>query len=114
MTNDAPADPLAPYAGHQGHVGPVFATSTSWWPEPIRPREGAPNIVVMMCDDLGFADLGCYGSEIPTPHLDRIAAEGLRYTDYHSTPMCSPRPLWTRTRSRRTWSASTAAAPAAR
>ena len=44
----------------------------------------------MMCDDLGYADLGCYGSEIPTPNIDRIASEGLRYTDYHSTPMCSP------------------------
>ena len=44
----------------------------------------------MMCDDLGFADLGCYGSEIPTPNIDRLAGDGLRYTDYHSTPMCSP------------------------
>ena len=83
-------DPLAPYAGHDGSVGRVFATSEPSWPQPKRPRDGAPNIVVMMCDDLGYADLGCYGSEIPTPNIDRIASEGLRYTDYHSTPMCSP------------------------
>ena len=83
-------DPLAPYANHRGSVGRVFASSEPWWPEPRRARAGAPNIVVMMCDDLGFADLGCYGSEIDTPHLDRIAAEGVRYLDYHSTPMCSP------------------------
>ncbi len=44
----------------------------------------------MLVDDLGFADLGCYGSEIPTPHLDALAARGLQYTDFHSTPMCSP------------------------
>ena len=83
-------DPLAPYAGFGGEVGRVFATSEPWWPDPPRRRQGAPNVVVMMCDDLGFADLGCYGSEIPTPNIDRLAGDGLRYTDYHSTPMCSP------------------------
>jgi arylsulfatase len=89
-TPPSSTDPLAPYAGHAGEVGRVFATSRSWWPEKRRPRDGAPNIVFMMCDDLGFADLGCYGSEIPTPNVDRLAEEGLRYVDYHSTPMCSP------------------------
>jgi arylsulfatase len=84
------ADPRAPYAGHGGRVGRVFATSEPWWPPARRAREGAPNIVVMMCDDLGYSDLGCYGSEIPTPQVDRLAAEGLRFIDYHSTPMCSP------------------------
>jgi arylsulfatase len=83
-------DPLAPYAGHGGTVGRVFATSEPWWPERRRAREGAPNIGVMMCDDIGYSDIGCYGSEIPTPNLDRLAAEGMRFTDYHSTPMCSP------------------------
>ena len=83
-------DPLAPYAGHGGKVGRVFATSEPWWPERPQLKEGAPNIVVVMCDDLGYSDLGCYGSEIPTPNLDRIAGDGLRYTDYHATPMCSP------------------------
>ena len=94
-------DPLAPYAGFGGQVGRVFATSEPWWPAPTRRRQGAPNVIVMMCDDLGFADLGCYGSEIPTPNIDALAGGGLRYTDYHSTPMCSP----TRAalRSRRRW-----------
>lgn len=86
----AAPDPLAPYAGHGGTVGRVFATSEPWWPERTRAREGAPNIVVMMCDDIGYSDIGCYGSEIPTPNLDRLADEGLRFIDYHSTPMCSP------------------------
>ena len=44
----------------------------------------------MMCDDLGYADLGCYGSEIATPNLDRLAPDGLRYTNFHAAPMCSP------------------------
>jgi len=90
MTTDASDDPRGPYAGFGGEVGRVFATSTPWWPEPARPGGKAPNIVVVLCDDLGFSDLGCYGSEIPTPHIDRLAGDGLRYTDFHSTPMCSP------------------------
>ena len=77
------------YAGFGGRAGRTFAGSEPWWPE--RPqREGAPNVVIVLADDLGFADLGCYGSEIDTPHLDALAARGLRYTDFHSTPMCSP------------------------
>ena len=44
----------------------------------------------MLADDLGFADLGCYGSEIDTPHLDALAQRGLRLTNFHSAPMCSP------------------------
>ena len=55
-----------------------------------RPPAGAPNVVVMLADDLGFADLGCYGSEIATPNLDVLAARGVRYTNFHVTPMCSP------------------------
>ncbi len=88
--SDGTADPLAPYAGHGGTVGRVFATSEPWWPERRRPAAGAPNVVIVMCDDIGYSDVGCYGSEIPTPNIDRLAAEGLRYRDYHATPMCSP------------------------
>ncbi|MEZ5383525.1 MAG: arylsulfatase [Microthrixaceae bacterium] len=79
-----------PYAGFQGRVGRTVAGSESWWPpEPTAP-EGAPNVVVVMADDLGFSDLGCYGSEIPTPHLDALAQRALRFSNYHATPMCSP------------------------
>ena len=78
------------YPGFGGRVGRVFGTSESWWPSRPTAPEGAPNIVVILVDDLGFADLGCYGSEIPTPNIDRLAARGLQFTDFHSTPMCSP------------------------
>ena len=44
-----------------------------------------PNIVLIMADDLGFADLGCYGSEIETPNLDRLASNGLRFTQFYNT-----------------------------
>lgn len=50
--------------------------------------ETRPNIVIIMADDLGFADLGCYGSEINTPHLDALAADGLRFTQFYNTAKC--------------------------
>ena len=47
-----------------------------------------PNIVVLMVDDMGYSDLGCYGSEIRTPHLDRLASDGIRYTQFYNTSKC--------------------------
>src|SRR5207247_1713204 len=49
-----------------------------------------PNIVLILADDLGFSDLGCFGSEISTPHLDRLASEGVRMTQFYTTPRCCP------------------------
>ena len=49
-----------------------------------------PNIVVIMSDDMGFSDIGCYGSEIETPNLDRLAANGLRFTQFYNTSRCCP------------------------
>ncbi|MDX6267048.1 MAG: hypothetical protein QOD70_1788 [Frankiales bacterium] len=74
----------------EGTIGRTFADSTPHWPEPVRAAEGAPNIVYVLYDDLGFSDFGCFGSEIETPTVDRLAAEGLRYTNFHVTPLCSP------------------------
>ncbi|MFN2539816.1 MAG: arylsulfatase [Mycobacteriales bacterium] len=78
-----------PYEGFKGKVGRTVAGSESWWP-PRPSAAGKPNVVIVLCDDLGFADLGCYGSEISTPHVDALAARGLRYTNFDVTPMCSP------------------------
>jgi arylsulfatase A-like enzyme len=63
--------------------------STPSWPEPPKPPDGAPNILVVLFDDAGFSDFGCYGSPIRTPTIDRLAAGGLRYTGFHTTAMCS-------------------------
>nr|MDH4373539.1 sulfatase-like hydrolase/transferase [Verrucomicrobiota bacterium] len=49
-----------------------------------------PNVVLILADDLGFSDLGCYGGEIPTPHLDALASGGLRYTQFYNTARCWP------------------------
>lgn len=60
---------------------------------PKRPapyRAGGPNVLVIVLDDLGFGQLGCYGSDLETPNLDRIAARGLRFTNFHTTAVCSP------------------------
>ncbi|MGW4801629.1 arylsulfatase, partial [Nonomuraea sp. NPDC004297] len=55
-----------------------------------RPPAGAPNVLAIILDDTGFAQLGCYGSGIATPHIDRLAAGGLRYNRFHVTALCSP------------------------
>ena len=73
-----------------GTVGRTFAGGEPWWPPRAEAPEGAPNVVIVMVDDLGYSDLACFGSELRTPHVDRLAAEGLRYTNFHVTPMCSP------------------------
>ncbi|CAN5206428.1 hypothetical protein BH20ACT3_BH20ACT3_08050 [soil metagenome] len=83
-------EPAGPYQGFGGRVGRTFAGSEEWWPERADPGPDAPNIVVVLVDDLGFADLGCYGSAIPTPNIDRLAADGVQFTNFHATPMCSP------------------------
>ncbi len=73
-----------------GKIGRTAATSEAAWPLPTRARDGAPNVLVCLLDDVGFAQLGCYGSDIRTPTFDRLAAGGLRYRDFHTTAICSP------------------------
>jgi arylsulfatase A-like enzyme len=70
-------------------IGRTIADSTPWWPEKCTPAKGAPNILVVLFDDVGFSDFGCYGSPIETPTIDGLAADGLRYTGFHTTAMCS-------------------------
>ena len=76
--------------GFQGRIGRTLEESEPWWPDPVKPPERHPNVVVVLLDDTGFAQLGCYGSDIETRHIDRLADEGLRYTNFHVTPVCSP------------------------
>ena len=79
-----------PGHGHQGEIGKTLKTSKPWWREKTQAPAGAPNVVVILLDDLGFSDLGCYGSEIRTPHIDALAAGGLKFTGYTTVPMCTP------------------------
>ena len=64
--------------------------SKPWWPPRVVPPKGAPNILLIMTDDVGFGAPSTFGGVIPTPALDRIAKDGLRYTQFHSTALCSP------------------------
>lgn len=71
---------------------PVLSLLLLWMslaPSGVLNAQERPNIVLIMCDDMGFSDLGCYGSEIETPNLDRLAAGGLRFTDFHNNAKCS-------------------------
>jgi arylsulfatase len=72
-----------------GVIAQTHTESTPWWPDRKGP-DGAPNVVVIVLDDTGFAQLGCYGSTIDTPNIDRLASGGLRYSNFHVTPLCSP------------------------
>jgi len=74
----------------KGRIGRYHWESEPWWPDEPRPRAGAPNILLVVLDDVGYAQLGCFGSDIETPNLDRLAGNGLRYSNFHTTALCSP------------------------
>ncbi|MEB3193946.1 MAG: arylsulfatase, partial [Cyanobacteriota bacterium] len=77
-------------AAFPGVIGRTVEVSTPAWPEPRRAKEGAPNVLFIVLDDTGFGQLGCYGSPIRTPHIDALAADGLRFNNMHTTALCSP------------------------
>src|SRR5262249_15306588 len=79
--------PTPPFSGT---ILPNAIDSTSAWPPQIMPPEGAPNILLILTDDVGFGAPSTFGGVIPTPALDRIAQSGLRYTAFHTTALCSP------------------------
>ena len=78
--------------GHDfgGRVGRDWRDSQPWWPPEPTPPAGAPNVVLVVLDDVGYAQLGCYGSDIETPVLDGLAAEGVLLANFHTTSLCSP------------------------
>lgn len=77
-------------ATRDAEIGTTVSESTPYWPpETVRVPGLAPNVLVVLFDDVGFSDLGCYGSEIDTPAVDAVAARGLRYSGFHTTAMCS-------------------------
>ena len=78
------------YEAFEGRAEEFASASEPWWPAPTTASEKAPNIIVMLIDDLGFSDLGPFGSEIETPHIDAMADDGWVCTNYRTAPMCSP------------------------
>jgi Sulfatase len=79
--------PAIPFGGE---INLNASQSKPWWPPRVAPPKGAPNVLLIMTDDVGFGAPGTFGGVVPTPNLDRIANAGLRYTNFHSTALCSP------------------------
>ena len=75
---------------YQGVVGRTLAESKEWWPEPVKAPAGAPNVVWILLDDVGFGATASFGGIIQTPTFDALAANGLRYTNFHTTAICAP------------------------
>jgi arylsulfatase len=74
----------------EGRIGRTLAESEGWWPPLPTGPSGAPNVVIVLLDDVGYAQFGAYGSDIATPTFDRLASHGLRYANFHTTALCSP------------------------
>src|SRR6266576_2271192 len=74
-----------------GNVGRTYRESDpAQFPQPVQAPKGAPNIVLILIDDAGFGQFSTFGGGVPSPTMDRLAAEGLRYNRFHTTALCSP------------------------
>jgi arylsulfatase len=73
-----------------GVIGRTTDVSSPAWPQPVRAAPGSPNVLMIVLDDTGFGQLGCYGSPIATPNIDKLAAGGLLFNNMHTTALCSP------------------------
>ena len=87
LAQDVLPRPAEPFAGK---IGTTYADSTAAFPAPVTAPAGAPNVVLVLTDDVGFGAASTFGGAIPTPHLDQLADEGLRFNRFHTTAMCSP------------------------
>ncbi|MCH8073370.1 MAG: sulfatase-like hydrolase/transferase [Proteobacteria bacterium] len=76
--------------GFGGVIAESYADSQEWWAEEELPNEDAPNIIIFLLDDVGFAQVGSFGALINTPNIDKLAANGLRFNNFHTTALCSP------------------------
>ena len=93
MSEPAPPEPPmtpTPPTGFAGTIGRTLADSTPHFAEPAHPGDDAPNVVIVLLDDVGFAQFACYGSDIDTANVDALAAGGVQFVNFHVTPLCSP------------------------
>jgi len=74
----------------KGKIERSYKDSKEFWRDIPSPQKGTPNVLIFLMDDMGFAQLGAYGGVIATPNMDKLAANGLRYTNFHTTALCSP------------------------
>jgi arylsulfatase len=76
--------------GFKGKIAREYKNSKEWWPEDPKPPAGAPNVIIFLLDDVGFAQIKSFGGLIETPNIDRLASNGLRFNNFHTTALCSP------------------------
>ncbi len=76
--------------GFGGVIAESYSDSQEWWAAEERPKDGSPNIIIFLLDDVGFAQVGSFGALINTPNIDALADNGLRYNNFHTTALCSP------------------------
>ncbi len=79
-----------PDPAFKGKIGGTFQDSTPSYPLPVKAPKGAPNVLLIMLDDVGFGMTSTYGGPVPTPHLQKLADNGLSFTRFHTTAICSP------------------------
>jgi arylsulfatase A-like enzyme len=76
--------------GFGGVIAKKYSDSKEWWAAEKRPKKGSPNVIIFLLDDVGFAQVGSFGGLIKTPNIDKLAANGLRFNNFHTTALCSP------------------------
>jgi arylsulfatase len=76
--------------GFGGVIARKYQDSEEWWAPEVRPEKDAPNIIIFLLDDVGFAQVGSFGALIETPNIDELASNGLRYNNFHTAALCSP------------------------
>jgi arylsulfatase A-like enzyme len=76
--------------GFEGVIAESYQDSKEWWPDYVTPNEDAPNVIIFLLDDVGFAQVGSFGGLIETPNIDQLASNGVRFNNFHTTALCSP------------------------
>jgi arylsulfatase len=79
-----------PDPAFKGKIGQTYKDSTPSFPMPVKAAKGSPNVLLIMLDDVGFGMCSTFGGPVPTPHMDKLANNGLKYTRFHTTALCSP------------------------
>lgn len=79
-----------PDPAFQGRIAESYKDSTPSYPQPVRAAKGSPNVLIILLDDVGFGMAGTFGGPVPTPNMDKLAGNGLKYTRFHTTALCSP------------------------
>lgn len=99
LANAFAQSPPAPPSGTQlpqpdptfkGKIGETYKDSTPSYPPPVKAAKGSPNVLLVLLDDVGFGMCSTFGGPVPTPHMERLAANGLKYNRFHTTALCSP------------------------